>query len=98
MTAKEKHNLIRITEELQELNHSIKSLKQQSAFDISSIISNDDLIKRMHICRKTAFNWRKSGALNFIKVGRKIYYKSSDVARLLDNPSMAHYSPSVINV
>jgi hypothetical protein len=87
MNAKETYNLSRLATEMQEIGHSIRALKQQSTFALSSIITNDELISKLGISRKTAFNWRQAGYLPFHKVGRRIFYKTADIARLLESNS-----------
>ena len=53
--------------------------------NMDSIITTNQLMKVLSICRRTAQNLRDSGKLTFYKVGGKILYRHSDVMRLLDN-------------
>jgi uncharacterized membrane protein len=39
----------------------------------------------MNISKRTAQTWRDEGIISFSQVGRKIYYRMSDVQRLLDS-------------
>lgn len=47
-----------------------------------------DLMQMLHISIRTLHNWRKNGTLPFSKVNGKIYYKSSDLERLLNTPAI----------
>ena len=46
-------------------------------------IDNADLIKLLHISNATTKKWRKHGILLYYKLGGKIYYRISDLERIL---------------
>ena len=43
-----------------------------------------DLMLMLNVSIRTLHNWRKNGVLPFLKIRGKIYYKSSDLERLLN--------------
>lgn len=49
------------------------------------ILDNKDFIKLMGISVRTAQQWRDGGFIHYSQIGSKIYYRMSDVQRLLDN-------------
>jgi len=56
--------------------------------NMDPIITTDQLMKVLSICRRTAQNLRNSGKLTFYKVGGKIFYRLSDINKMLDNHSI----------
>lgn len=80
MRDKETQNITRFAEGIQALDRAIADLKEQSVTTLKGIITNEELICQLHICEKTAYNWRKYKGLKSYKVGRKIYYKCSEVS------------------
>ena len=52
------------------------------------IYTTDQLMKVLSICRRSAQTLRDSGKLTFYKVGGKIYYRLSDINKMLDNHSI----------
>lgn len=48
------------------------------------IIDNAQFINLMGISQKTAQTWRDTGIISFSQIGNKIYYRISDLHKLLD--------------
>ena len=59
--------------------------------NMDSIITTNQLMKVLSICRRSAQNLRDSGKLTFYKVGGKIYYRLSDINKMLDNHSIKSF-------
>ncbi|CAM3795720.1 helix-turn-helix domain-containing protein [Flavobacterium gelidilacus] len=55
-----------------------------------TFIDNQELLQLMKISKRTAQTWRDEGKISFSQVGSKIYYKLSDVEKLLQE----HYNKS----
>ena len=53
-----------------------------------TFIDNQELLQLMKISKRTAQTWRDEGKISFSQVGSKIYYKLSDVEKLLQE----HYN------
>lgn len=49
-----------------------------------NMISNNQFIELFNISSGTATNWREKEVLPYIKIEEKIYYKLSDVKKLID--------------
>jgi hypothetical protein len=50
-----------------------------------SFLDNQEFIQLMNISKRTAQSWRDDGIISFSQVGSKIYYRMSDVQKLLDS-------------
>lgn len=48
-------------------------------------LDNQEFMQLMNISKRTAQSWRDEGVISFSQIGSKIYYRMSDVRRLLDN-------------
>ncbi|WP_272973049.1 helix-turn-helix domain-containing protein, partial [Croceibacter atlanticus] len=46
---------------------------------------NQEFLQLMNISKRTAQTWRDEGVISFSQIGSKIYYRMSDVQKLLDN-------------
>ncbi len=55
-----------------------------------TFLDNQEFLQLMKISKRTAQTWRDEGKISFSQVGSKIYYKLSDVEKLLQ----AHYNKS----
>lgn len=66
-----------------EMLNKVSNELTNSSYD--AILTTDQLMQILSICRRSAQNLRDSGKLTFYRVGGKILYRYSDVMRLLDN-------------
>lgn len=48
-----------------------------------TFLDNQEFLQLMKISKRTAQTWRDEGRISFSQVGNKIYYKLSDVEKLL---------------
>lgn len=55
-----------------------------------TFLDNQEFLQLIKISKRTAQTWRDEGKISFSQVGSKIYYKLSDVEKLLQ----AHYNKS----
>lgn len=53
------------------------------------LLDNADLLQLFKISHKTAQNWRVNKVIAYSQIGNKIYYRLSDIKKLLD----ANYNP-----
>ena len=49
------------------------------------LVDNKGFLRIMHISARTAVTWRDEGIISFSQIGNKIYYRMSDIQKLLDN-------------
>ena len=74
---------------LDKLNSTLESnqkLPQETFLD------NQEFIQLMNISKRTAQTWRDEGIVSFSQIGSKIYYRMSDVQKLLDKNYKAAFS------
>ena len=67
---------------LDELN---KKLEEKQKKPQDTFLDNQEFLQLMNISKRTAQTWRDEGVISFSQIGSKIYYRMSDVQRLLDN-------------
>lgn len=61
----------------------IANYKSVNSSDSNNLICNDEFVTKLKISKRTAQRLRNEGTITFIKSGRKIYYRSTDVERYL---------------
>lgn len=66
---------------LDKLNQKLEG-KQKSPSE--TFLDNQEFLQLMNISKRTAQTWRDVGIVAFSQIGSKIYYKMSDVHKLLD--------------
>lgn len=54
-----------------------------SNFPFNEWVDNVELMERLHVSVRTVQTWRSAGLLPYAKVGRKLFYRREDVAKLL---------------
>ena len=66
-------------------------LKTQYLSDEQLFCDNEEFIKILRISRRTAQLWRDNGTIGFSQLGNKIYYKISDIQKLIND----NYKPKM---
>ncbi len=57
-------------------------VKQKNPQDV--FVDNQEFLQLMNISKRTAQTWRDEGVVSFSQIGSKIYYRMSDVEKLLE--------------
>ena len=70
-----------LVEKLKKLT-DVLSEKQKDPED--QFVDNQEFMLLMNVSKRTAQNWRDEGVISFSQIGSKIYYRMSDVKKLLD--------------
>ena len=78
-----KSDFAEIKEALAKLTSEIKTMKQSSPLD-EQWLDNQDLCELLHVSKRTLQNYRDNGIIPFSQIGGKIYYKATDVEKLLN--------------
>lgn len=60
-------------------------LKENQKTPEDIFLDNVDFMNLMHISKRTAQSWRNEGRINFSQISGKIYYRMSDIQKLLDS-------------
>lgn len=50
----------------------------------TTLLSRKEVMEKLGVCKVTLYNWRKSGYLEAVKVGRKVFYRQEDVQKTLE--------------
>lgn len=61
------------------------ALTQKQTTPEETFLDNQQFIQLMNISKRTAQAWRDEGIISFSQVGSKIYYRMSDIQKLLDS-------------
>lgn len=72
-----------IKKRLDEISFELKN-KQRTEPD-QIWYDNQEFLQLMNISKRTAQTWRDEGIISYSQVGSKIYYRMSDVQKLLDS-------------
>jgi hypothetical protein len=78
------------TELLAQLQNISQQLNSKADNKKETFMDNQEFLQLMKISKRTAQTWRDEGKISFSQVGSKIYYKLSDVEKLLQT----HYNKS----
>jgi hypothetical protein len=64
----------------------VAKMKMNEKFDPEDVFfDNGEFMKLMNISKRTAQEWRNKKIIEFSQVGNKIYYRLSDIQKLLNN-------------
>ena len=61
-----------------------KKLEENQKSPTDTFLDNQEYLQLMNISKRTAQTWRDEGIVSFSQIGSKIYYRMSDVQKLLD--------------
>lgn len=67
---------------LEEIKNRVLHTEKNNSID--PFVDNQEFLKLLKISKRTAQLWRDEGRISFSQIGNKIYYKVSDVERLLN--------------
>ncbi len=70
---------------LTKLDNLIAGLNEPRKLPVDPFFSNEEFMDLMCISVRTAQLWRDQGLIGFSKLSGKIYYKMSDIQKLLDD-------------
>lgn len=71
-----------LVEKLKKLT-DVLAEKQKNPED--TFLDNQEFMQLMNISKRTSQSWRDEGVISFSQIGSKIYYRMSDVQKLLDS-------------
>tara|TARA_R110002049_G_scaffold185921_4_gene354206 strand:- start:11587 stop:11877 length:291 start_codon:yes stop_codon:yes gene_type:complete len=69
-----------------------KRLEEKQKSPAETFLDNQEFLQLMNISKRTAQTWRDEGKISFSQIGSKIYYRMSDVQKLLDKNYKAAFS------
>lgn len=82
----DEHKLTRIFDEIGSLRQELKAEKVKNSKKLcDNWFDNQDVMELLKISPRTLQNMRDTKVLPYSKVGGKIYYKASDVEKILND-------------
>lgn len=70
----------------EQITFVVAKMKMNEKFDPEDIFfDNGEFMKLMNISKRTAQEWRNKKIIEFSQVGNKIYYRLSDIQKLLND-------------
>lgn len=70
---------------ISKVNQISNRIEKLVAIPGNDIIDNAEFIRIMKISKRTAQTWRDEKVISFSQIGAKVYYKFSDIEKLLKN-------------
>ncbi len=81
------------SELLTKLDTITSQLSEKAEAKKDAFLDNQEFLQLMKISKRTAQTWRDEGRISFSQVGNKIYYKLSDVEKLLHEHYNRAFNP-----
>ena len=70
----------------EQMTFVVAKMKLNEKIDPDDVFfDNGEFMKLMNISKRTAQEWRNKKVIEFAQVGNKIYYRLSDIKKLLNN-------------
>ena len=70
----------------EQMTFVVAKMKMNEKFDPEDVFfDNGEFMKLMNISKRTAQEWRNKKIIEFSQVGNKIYYRLSDIQKLLND-------------
>jgi hypothetical protein len=79
------------------LDNLNKKIEEKQKSPEATFLDNQEFIQQMNISKRTAQTWRDQGVISFSQIGSKIYYRMSDIQKLLESNYKASLSNSLKN-
>ena len=64
---------------------AVKKIEEAKENEGLELISDAELRRRLKISRTSAFTWRVSGLLPYIRIGRKLFYPWKEIIKKFNN-------------
>lgn len=73
----------RLNEVEKEVKAISKKLDNQSIESRNALLTTREVIDMLDVSRRTLQNYRDNGVIDFVKIGRKIYYREVDIEKMI---------------
>jgi len=81
-----------LVSKIEAIQSSLESNQKKSE---DSFLDNQEFIQLLNISKRTAQSWRDEGKVSFSQISSKIYYRMSDVQKLLDANYRKAFNPTI---
>lgn len=82
ITAIESRTFEQMKERFKDFSQQVKNLCGEN-YDKEKWLGNDDVCSLLQISKRTLQSYRDNGVLPYSKIGRKCYYRVSDIENLI---------------
>ena len=59
-----------------------------------SLLTEPEMASHLRICRRQLHTWRKKGIIPYLKIGRTVRFRLSDVEAALEKRTIHHKTPN----
>jgi len=63
----------------------VKRIKPKQSESKSELMSVDEVCDLLKVSKPTLWRWRKHGDIPFVKYGRKVWFKKTDIDRFIED-------------
>ncbi|MDR0700241.1 MAG: helix-turn-helix domain-containing protein [Tannerella sp.] len=79
----EKQAFERMKQSFENFKHQVKKLCESNQ-NKGEWLNNEEVCNLLHISKRTLQTYRDTGAIPYSKIGRKCYYKTSDIEQFIN--------------
>ncbi len=64
---------------IEAINSAVKKINSTKEKNEQELITDDEMQRRLGVCRTTLYNWRKEGTIPYIRIGKKLFYRWKEI-------------------
>ena len=66
---------------MEAINSAVKKINSTKEKNEQELITDDEMQRRLGVCRTTLYNWRKEGTIPYIRIGKKLFYRWQEIIK-----------------
>lgn len=66
---------------MEAINNAVKKINVAKEKNEQELITDDEMQRRLGVCRTTLYNWRKEGTIPYIRIGKKLFYRWQEIIK-----------------
>jgi len=66
---------------MEAINSAVKKINVAKEKNEQELITDDEMQRRLGVCRTTLYNWRKEGTIPYIRIGKKLFYRWQEIIK-----------------
>ena len=66
---------------IEAINGAVKKINTAKEKNEQELITDDEMQRRLGVCRTTLYNWRKEGTIPYIRIGKKLFYRWQEIIK-----------------
>lgn len=68
---------------MEAINSAVKKINVAKEKNEQELITDDEMQRRLGVCRTTLYNWRKEGTIPYLRIGKKLFYRWKEIINKL---------------